>query len=107
MLMHLKRILWILDRMEANVEEAEHYVEMACHTRHHCQDTTEWCIEMAKRHLEFNTKGAALLDRHVAELSDKYDGEMMGSVKTYIHERRAGIMEESVEIHVALEKCKV
>ena len=107
MLHHLKRVMWILETMQGNIREAEKYIEMACHTKHHCQDTAEWCLEMAKRHLEFNSKGTALLDRHMAELSDKYDGELMGSVKTYIHERRAGIMEESVEMHVALEKCKV
>lgn len=106
MLLHLKTIMWILDVMKGNVQEAEKYAEKACHMRDHCPDSAEWCVEMAKKHLEFNNKGMSLLDKHLAALTDKADGEVVGAIKMYVHEKRSHLAEESVEVHVMLDKYK-
>ena len=47
-----------------------------------------------------------LLDKHLAALTDKADGEVVGAIKMYVHEKRSHLAEESVEVHVMLDKYK-
>lgn len=106
MLMHLKTIMWLIDTMKGNVAEAERYAEKACRMRDYCPDTAEWCAEMARRHLEFNNKGASVLEKHLTAFKGMAEGEASGALQMYVHDKRAWIAEETAEVHVKLEKYK-
>ena len=105
MLMHTKMIYWLLDTAERNVEEAEKYAKRALGMRMQYRPAADWCVEMARRHLEFNDKSAAMLDQLCKELHDASGGaELYQAMRAGVHERREKIAEETAEVWMRLEK---
>ena len=101
MLMHIKNIIWILERMKANADEAEKYIKKAHTLKAHDRELADWCAAMSKRHLEFNADGERLLERHCMELEHASGGgELMGAVKMMVHDKRAWIADETAEVKV-------
>jgi hypothetical protein len=104
MLMHIKTIMWVLDRMKSNVDEAESYIKKAHKTKAWSHEVADWCVAMSKKHMEFNAEGEKLLDRLCAELEQASGGgELMGAMKTMVHDKKAWIADETAEVKVMQE----
>ena len=103
MMMHIKMLCWALDVACGNVGEAEKYAEKAHHFREQHKAAADWCAEMAKRHLEFNDKGASLMDQLCRELGEtKIGGEMMEAFKAMVHEKRGHLAERTAKVKMSL-----
>ena len=101
MLMHIKNIIWILDRMKGNADEAEKYIKKAHAMKAQDRELADWCVAMSKKHLEFNLDGERLLERYCMELEQAGGGgELMGSIKIMVHDKRAWIADETAEVRV-------
>lgn len=104
MLMHIKTIMWILDVIKGNVDEAEKYAKKAHKMKAWNKETADWCCAMSKKHLEFNADGERLLERFCAELEQASGGdELMGAMKTMVHDKKAWIADETAEVKVMQE----
>jgi hypothetical protein len=101
MLMHIKTIIWILDKMQGNVEEAERYAKKGHKMKAWNRDLADWCMAMSKNHMEFNVDGERLLEHFCTELErTSGGGELMGAIKTMVHDKRAWIADESAEVKI-------
>lgn len=105
MITHIKMIYWVIDVVERNLEEAEKYVTKASGLRIQYRSAADWCAEMARKHLEFNIKGDAMLDQLCRELHDAGGGsELYQAMKAAVHERRERIAERTADIKMTLDK---
>lgn len=104
MMTHIKLIHWALDIEERNLDEAEKYAKKAHALKLQSRPAADWCVEMAKRHLEFNDKGSVMLDQLCRELAGASgNGEVASAMKASVHERREKIAEETAEVKMLLE----
>lgn len=105
MMTHIKMIHWALDVSERNLEEAEKYAKKAHGLKLQYRPAADWCVEMAKRHLEFNVSAAAMLDQLCKELHDAGgNAELWQAMKASVHEKRAWLAEETAEVRMMLDK---
>lgn len=96
---HIKLIYWALDVAERNLEEAERYVKKAHALRMQYKPAADWCIEMAKRHLDFNGTANVLLDGLCREMGDATgEGDIRGAIRAAINERRERLAEDTAEV---------
>lgn len=92
----------ILRVAEGNVEEAERYAKKAHALKTSQKAVADWCVDMAKHHLEFNEKGCRMLDQICREM-EAYSGDMVAAIKAMVKEKRAHLAEETVEVKIMLE----
>lgn len=103
MVTHIKMIHWTLDVAEKNLEEAEKYARKAHGLKLQYRPAADWCIEMAKRHLEFNDRAAGMLDVLCRELHDAGGStELWNAMKASVHEKREKLAEETAEVRMML-----
>ena len=103
MMTHIKMIHWALEIATKNLEEAEKYAHKAHGLRMQYKPASDWCAEMARKHLEFNDKASSMLDQLCKELGEAGGGsELWQSMRAYVHERREKIAEETAEVKVLL-----
>lgn len=101
---HIRMIYKVLDSAKGNVGEAERHVETAQCMKHEHRAIADWYIEMAKKHLEFNEKTHALIDEYCRELHDMAgDSELHAAMAASIHEYRAWINQETMEVRTMIE----
>lgn len=104
MLNHIKMIDWILDVEEKNIEEAEKYVDKAHGMRHENKAAADWCVEMARKHLDFDDKGDMMLDNLCRELSEAAGNtELLGAMRQHVHNKRAWMAEKTAKIRTMIE----
>lgn len=58
----------MLGDMETNIHEARAKIHKAYEYRDKCRDMADWLRDMALQHINFNTKGADLVKRHMDAL---------------------------------------
>ena len=103
MMTHIKMIHWALDVSERNVEEAEKYAKKACAMKLRYRPAADWCVDMARKHLEFNDKAAMMLDQLCKELHEAGgNSELWQAMKAYVHEKREWLAEETAEVKMML-----
>ena len=103
MMTHIKMIHWALDVAERNLEEAEKYAKKAHGLKLQYRPAADWCVEMAKKHLEFNDKAAIMLDQLCKELHDAGgNADLWQAMKASVHEKREKMAEETTEIRMML-----
>lgn len=104
MLKHFKLIDRIMEISHGNIEEAEKYVKEAHRLRHDHRMMADWCIDMAKHHLNFNERGELLLDELCRELGEAAgNSELMSAMRTHVHDKRGWMAEETAEIRTMIE----
>ena len=105
MMTHIKMIHWALEVAEHNLEEAERYAKKAHGLKIRYRPAADWCVEMAKKHLEFNDKAAIMLDQLCKELHEAGgNSELWSAMKASVHEKREWLAEETAEVRMMLEK---
>ena len=105
MITHIKMIHWALDVAERNLDEAHKYAEKAHGLKTQYRPAADWCVDMAKRHLEFNEKAAVMLEQLCRELRDAGgQGELWQAMQASVHEKRERLAEETAEVKLMLEK---
>lgn len=103
MVTHIKLIYWALDAEEGNLNEAEKYIKKAHALKMQNKPAADWCVEMAKRHVEFNAKADSMIDQLCKEMAEGAGGgEVANAIKAAINERREKIAEETAEVKVKL-----
>lgn len=103
MMVHIKMIHWALDVAERNLEEAAKYVKKAHGLKLQYRPAADWCMEMAKKHLEFNERAAAMLDQLCKELHEAGGGsELWQAMKAAVHEKREKLAEETAEVRAKM-----
>ena len=104
MMTHIKMIHWILEIADKNIGEAERYADKAHMLKDEHRGAADWCVEMAKRHLEFNEKGCSMLTQLCREMEQNMgENELYKMMKTYVTETRAHLARETAEIKMKLE----
>ena len=104
MMTHIKMIHWILGVAEKNVEEAERYADKAHMFKDEHKGAADWCVEMAKRHLEFNEKGCTMLTQLCREMEQSAgESELCKAMKAHVAEKRAHLARETAEVKLKLE----
>lgn len=105
MLVHIKLIDWILGVEEGNVAEAEKYVKKAHRMKHENKGVADWCIEMARKHLDFNdNRGDMMLDDLCQKFNEVAGGtELHTAMRQHVHNKRAWIAEETAEVRTMIE----
>lgn len=104
MMTHIKMVHWILEIAGKNVEEAERYAKKAHLLRDEHRAAADWCVEMARRHLEFNEKGCTMLTQLCREMEQTMaENELYKMMKTYVTETRAHLAKETAEVKLLLE----
>ena len=99
MMTHIKMIHWTLDVAERNLEEAAKYAKKAHGLKLQYRPASDWCIDMAKKHLEFNERAAALLDVLCKELHEAGGNtELWNAMKASVHEKREKLAEETADV---------
>ena len=102
---HIKMIHWALDVAERNLDEAEKYAKKAHGLRTQYRPAADWCVEMARRHLDFNERASAMLDQLCRELHEAGgNSELYQAMKASVHEKRERLAEETAEVKLMLEK---
>lgn len=105
MMTHIKMIHWALDTAERNVDEAEKYAKKAHAMKHQYRPAADWCVEMARRHLDFNERASAMLDQLCRELHEAGGNtELWQAMKASVHEKREKLAEETLEVKMMLER---
>lgn len=103
MTMHIKLIYWALGVEEGNLEEAKKYACKAHALKLQSKQAADWCVEMAKRHLEFNAKADTMLDQLTKEMGEAAGGgEVVNAIKSAVNERRERIAEETAEVKMKI-----
>lgn len=103
MMTHIKMIHWALDVAERNLDEAERYAKKAHGLRLQYRPAADWCVEMARRHLDFNVKADMMLDQLCNELhSAGGNAELWQAMKASVHEKREWLAEETAEVRMML-----
>lgn len=104
MITHIKMIHWALDVSEKNLEEAEKYAKLAHRLKMQYRPAADWCVEMAKKHLDFNINASIMLDQLCKELHDAGgNGELWQAMKASVHEKREWLAEETVKVKMNLQ----
>lgn len=103
MMTHIKMIHWTLDVAERNLEEAAKYAKKAHGMKLQYRIGADWCVEMAKRHLEFNERATLMLDQLCKELHDSGGNtELWQAMKASVHEKREKMAEETADVKMML-----
>lgn len=103
MMTHIKMIHWALDTAENNLEEAGKYAKLAHRLKMQYRPAADWCVEMAKKHLDFNVNASIMLDQLCKELYNAGgNGELWQAMKASVHEKRERLAEVAVEIKMSL-----
>lgn len=103
MITHIKMIHWALDVADRNLEEAKKYAHKAQGLRMQYRPAADWCVEMAKRHLEFNTNASIMLDQLCKELHEAGgNSELWQAMKASVHEKRERLAEETASVKMEL-----
>lgn len=66
----MQMIKWAYEHVRDNVEEAMGYAHKAMTLKEDHRAAADWCIEMAKGHLAFNTAGRNVLDKMMRDIKD-------------------------------------
>lgn len=105
MITHIKMIHWALDVAERNLDEAEKYARKAHGLRMQYRPAADWCVEMARMHLQFNERAEAMLDQLCRELRDVGgNSELWQAMRASVHEKRERLAEETAEVKGMLER---
>lgn len=104
MMTHVKMIHWALGVEEKNLEEAERYAEKAHEFREEHKAAADWCVEMARKHIEFNEKGNSVLTQLCREMEPHMAGNSLHEpMKTAVTEKRGHLAREAARIRMMLE----
>lgn len=95
----LRHVCHIID---GNLREARKYAECAHKHRGTHKGYTDWCVSMARMHLDANTDGISLADKMVKEIHDA-DPALGPGVKAMYADQREEWVPETAEIKMMLD----
>ena len=66
----MDKLKWASEVMDRNLDEAMRYAMKAHEMHEHCRAAADWCVEMAKAHMQFNTAGRGVMDHLMERFAD-------------------------------------
>lgn len=100
-------IMWTTNIIEANIAEAYKYAEKAHELKESSRQAADWCVKMAKAHLDFNAEGHDVAERLIAEFRQSNAASPLEPGMMAVYEaKHAELIKKTAEVKMMLEMYK-